>query len=366
MALRRQRTQHRSGAAGIQTHSLQKVYGQHLLKNPLIIQSIIEKAKLRPSDVVLEVGPGTGNLTVKLLEKVKKVVAVEVDPRMVTELRKRVAGTPYESKLHILVGDVIKMELPFFDVCVANTPYQISSPLVFKLLAHRPLFRDALLMFQREFALRLIAQPGNQLYCRLSANAQLLSKITHVIKVGKNNFRPPPKVESSVVRITPHNPPPPVNFIEWDGLIRLCFNRKNKTLSAIFRRKKVLQMLEQNYRTWQAIAAQGVEPVGRGANEAVIASFHEEGPPSLGPSKSSGGSTSSTSAMAGANSDDDDDEDEEEAAADVFAEESGSFKDFIQGILEKNGFDRCRSNKMGQDELLRLLVAFNEAGVHLA
>lgn len=89
---------------------------------------------------------------------------------------------------------------------------QISSPLVFKLLAHRPIFRTAVLMFQREFALRLVAAPGNNLYCRLTVNTQLLSKVQHVIKVGRNNFRPPPKVESSVVRITPRNPPPPLQF----------------------------------------------------------------------------------------------------------------------------------------------------------
>jgi len=75
------------------------------------------------------------------------------------------------------------MELPYFDVCVANLPYQISSPFVFKLLAHRPQFHAAVLMFQREFALRLVARPGDALYCRLSANTQLLSKVTHVMKV---------------------------------------------------------------------------------------------------------------------------------------------------------------------------------------
>lgn len=122
-------------------------YGQHILKNPLIIQSMVEKAALRPSDIVLEVGSGTGNLTVKMLEKVKKVVACEVDYRMVAELQKRVMGTPLQAKLQILIGDVLKTELPFFDLCVANVPYQISSPLVFKLLLHRPIFRYRLLVF---------------------------------------------------------------------------------------------------------------------------------------------------------------------------------------------------------------------------
>ena len=67
-------------------------------------------------------------------------------------------------------------------------------------------------MFQREFALRLVAKPGDELYCRLSVNVQLLAKVEHIMKVGKNNFRPPPKVESSVVRIEPKNPPPPISF----------------------------------------------------------------------------------------------------------------------------------------------------------
>lgn len=115
--------------------------GQHILKNPLIIQNMVEKAALRPTDVVLEIGPGTGNMTVKILEKAKKVIACEIDPRMVAELQKRVQGNAYQSKLQIVLGDVLKSDLPFFDLCIANIPYQISSPLVFKLLSHRPFFR---------------------------------------------------------------------------------------------------------------------------------------------------------------------------------------------------------------------------------
>merc|ERR1712151_123415 len=135
---------------------------------------------------------------------------------------------------------------PFFDVCVANVPYQISSGLVFKLLAHRPSFRCAVMMFQEEFALRLSARPGEGLYCRLSVNTQLLAKVDQLLKVGKNNFRPPPKVESRVVRIELKNPVPAVDFVEWDGMIRLLFNRKNKTLRAGLMTKAVLKLLEEN------------------------------------------------------------------------------------------------------------------------
>lgn len=90
----------------------------------------------------------------------------------------------------ILQGDVIKMQLPYFDLCVANTPYQISSPLTFKLLSHRPMFRAAILMFQREFAMRLVAPPGDSLYCRLSVNSQLLARTSHILKVRTPGVTP--------------------------------------------------------------------------------------------------------------------------------------------------------------------------------
>lgn len=135
-----------------------KSRGQHFLKNPLVVTSIVEKSALRSTDTVLEIGPGTGNMTVKLLEAAKKVIAVEVDPRMVAEVQKRVQETSHASKLQILFGDILKTELPYFDVCVANVPYNISSAIVFKLLVHRPIFRCAVIMFQEEFALRLSAR----------------------------------------------------------------------------------------------------------------------------------------------------------------------------------------------------------------
>jgi 18S rRNA (adenine1779-N6/adenine1780-N6)-dimethyltransferase len=162
-----------------------------------------------------------------------------------------------QKKLDVLLGDVIKMpELPHFDVCISNTPYQISSPLVFKLLSLPNPPRTSVLMFQREFALRLTARPGDALYCRLSVNAQFWSKITHVMKVGKNNFKPPPQVESSVVRIEPKvgKERPGVSWDEWDGMLRICFVRKNRTMRASWLgTKEVLSMVERNYRIYCAM-----------------------------------------------------------------------------------------------------------------
>ncbi|XP_065262382.1 probable dimethyladenosine transferase isoform X3 [Emys orbicularis] len=248
--------------------------GQHILKNPLIVNNIIEKAALRPTDVVLEVGPGTGNLTVKMLEKVKKVIACELDPRLVGELQKRVQGTCLANKLEIKVGDVLKTDLPFFDTCVANLPYQISSPFVFKLLLHRPFFRCAILMFQREFALRLVAKPGNKLYCRLSINTQLLARVDHLMK-------------------------------EWDGLVRIAFVRKNKTLSAAFKSSAVQQLLDQNYR--------------------IHCSIHN-----------------------------------------IEIPENFKIAEKIQMVLKNTGFSEKRARSMDIDDFIRVLHGFNSEGIHFS
>lgn len=231
----------------------QKSKGQHILKNPLVVDSIITMSKLRSSDIVLEIGPGTGNLTQKLLPIVKKVVAIELDPRMVNELQKRFRDHECQSKLHIILGDILKVDLPYFDICVANVPYNISSAIIFRLLSHRPIARNFVLMFQREFAQRVCARPGDSLYCRLSVNCQLMAKCRHLIKVSKNSFRPPPKVDSSVISICPKQPLPDVNFVEWDGFMRILFSRKNKTIRASFSPKSVLELLTKNYETYCAL-----------------------------------------------------------------------------------------------------------------
>lgn len=229
--------------------------GQHILKNPGVADAIVNKAELKPTDIVLEIGPGTGNITTRILEKARKCIAIELDPRMAAEVTKRVQGGPLQKKLEVLLGDAIKTEFPPFDVCISNTPYQISSPLVFKLLSMPNPPRTAVLMFQKEFAQRLVARPNDTLYCRLSVNAQFFARITHVLKVGKANFRPPPQVESAVVRITPKTGAerPKFNFAEMDGMLRITFTRKNRTLRASFTSKEVLSMLARNYRVFASM-----------------------------------------------------------------------------------------------------------------
>jgi len=281
-------------------------YGQHILKNPGIVNAIVEKSAVKPSDIVMEVGPGTGNLSVKILEKAKRLLAYEIDPRMVAELNKRVTGTPFQHKLDVRLGDIIKINTwPLFDICIANLPYQISSPFVFKLLEQRPLPRYAVLMFQKEFADRLVAQPGSKLYCRLSANVQLLAKVEHLMRVKRSEFRPPPKVDSAVVRIEPVNPPPPINYKEWDGLLRLAFLRKNKTLAGIFRQKAVLEMVGKNYRTYCSVN-----------NKEIPKDF--------------------------------------------------IIKDYVSQLLLNSEFAEKRARNLSIDDFLTLLLEFNKAGIHFA
>lgn len=343
------RTAKRLGGGGISGIEFHKSKGQHILKNPLVVQSIVDKAGIKSTDVVLEIGPGTGNLTMKLLEAAKRVVAVELDTRMVLELQRRVAGTPHAAHLQIISGDVMKVDLPYFDVCVANIPYQISSPLTFKLLAHKPAFRAAVIMFQHEFAMRLVAKPGDAMYCRLAVNTQLLARVSHLLKVGRNNFRPPPKVDSSVVRIEPLKPPPPVNFREWDGLVRLCFGRKNKTLGAIFRQHHTLALLEANHATTQGLLK------GMGA-EADVAALAADGMEDAG----------------GAVDEDEDMDLDREARPGGPPERKGKhkyteeFKEKILAVLRDNGFEDKRSAKLAQDDFLQLLAVFNKQGIHFA
>ncbi|KAL0340697.1 UNVERIFIED_CONTAM: Ribosomal RNA small subunit methyltransferase [Sesamum radiatum] len=202
-------------------------------------------------------------------------------------------------------------------------------------------------MFQREFAMRLVAQPGDTLYCRLSVNTQLLARVNHLLKVGRNNFRPPPKVDSSVVRIEPRKPLPPVNFKEWDGLVRICFNRKNKTLGSLFRQKTVLSLLEKNYKTLQALQ---LTPEG----------FSEE--KEMAMCVSALGDTLGDLSMDGDEGKDDD----EDMDMDDGETKASDFKDKVLDVLKLGGFEDKRASKLSQADFMHLLSLFNKAGIHFS
>ncbi|KAM7185846.1 Dimethyladenosine transferase [Rhypophila sp. PSN 637] len=355
-----------------------KDFGQHILKNPGISDAIVEKAYLKPTDVVLEVGPGTGNITVRALEKAKKVIAVELDPRMGAEVTKRVQGTPLAKKLEVILGDVIKMpELPPCDALISNTPYQISSPLIFKMLAMPNPPRVAVLMFQREFAKRLVAQPGDALYSRLSVNVNFWATCRHIMKVGKQNFKPPPKVESDVVRIEPliGSARPNIAFEEFDGLLRIAFNRKNKTLRAGFNQKEVLSMCERNYKVYCSL--NNVE-----IDESILesASALPEGDFNMDMDVDGDDEAANEEG-------DGMDEDEEEEMPEFFKEaneQQSAAKDAktpsrnpkskvalvvrakVEKVLASTGLADKRARQCDQNDFLKLLLAFHDEGIHFS
>lgn len=371
--------------------------GQHILKNPGVAEAIVQKADLKPSDVVLEVGPGTGNLTVRILEKARKVIAVELDPRMAAEVTKRVQGTPMQKRLDVMLGDVIKTELPPFDVCISNTPYQvrrlppfrlrtppannsqISSPLVFKLLSLPNPPRTSILMFQREFALRLTARPGDALYCRLSVNAQFWARITHIMKVGKNNFKPPPQVESSVVRIEPKtgSDRPGVSWEEWDGMLRVCFVRKNRLMRASWSGKEVLALVERNYRVW---CAMNDVPLEEGVVEGEDEEMDIE---DTGPAQEEWGGIMDVDGDVDGVADDAAEDDDTPSFFKELATQSASapqktkskrpktrvaalVRSKIMRVLEETELADRRAAKCDENDFLRLLAGFNAEGLHFA
>ncbi|CAN1225842.1 Ribosomal RNA small subunit methyltransferase, mitochondrial [Linum perenne] len=325
-----------------------KSKGQHLLTNPRILDTIVRKSAIKPTDTVLEIGPGTGNLTLRLLQVAKKVVAVELDSRMVEVLQKRVAESGFEDKLsvslklhvrllikvlkeelflkmikyinvlQVICQDALKAEFPPFDLVVANIPYGISSPLIIKLVYGKNPFRSATLLLQKEFARRLLANPGDSEFNRLAVNVKLVADVKFVMDVSKRDFLPCPKVDSSVVMIHPKLDVPEVNLDEWYAFTRTCFGKKNKTLGATFKqKKKVVELLKlSNQRD----------------------SISEE-------------------------TDDCDSEDGTNESSRL-GEELGVLKEKIVGVLRNGGFEDKRPSKLKNEELLELLSLLNQAGVY--
>ncbi|EOA13528.1 hypothetical protein CARUB_v10026592mg [Capsella rubella] len=301
-----------------------KSKGQHLLTNTRILDAIVRSSDVRPTDTVLEIGPGTGNLTMKLLEASHSVVAVELDKRMVEILRKRVSDHGFADKLTIIEKDVLKTDFPQFDLVVANIPYNISSPLVAKLVYGSNTFRSATLLLQKEFSRRLLANPGDSDFNRLAVNVKLVADVRFVMDVSKREFVPPPKVDSSVVMITPKEVKPDVNVQEWLAFTRTCFGKKNKTLGSMFRqKKKVMELLSLS--------------AGRnGSNVGVM-------------NQTCG----------------DFESDDEDGRGKVLCldTDASMFKERVIGILRTNGFEEKRPSKLSHGELLHLLSLFNQAGI---
>ena len=206
-----------------------KRLGQNFLLDDSIVRRQVGFADLGPEDTVLEIGPGIGNLTDELLKTGAKVVAVEQDAEFCRFLTKR-----FGSRIQLVQADAVKAFLPGFDKVVSNLPYQISSPITFKLLEIG--FDVAVLMLQREFAERMIAKAGTDEYGRLSVGVYYRANCEIVLNVPRHAFWPQPKVDSCIVKLVPKPRP----FVVKDEEV---FSR---ITSAIFshRRKKISNSLK--------------------------------------------------------------------------------------------------------------------------
>ena len=181
---------------------LDKRKGQNYLIDGDILSKIIHNADLSKTDTVLEIGAGIGTLTIPLAKNAGKVIAVEQDRKIAAILIKRLKNLQI-SNVDVIIGDATKITFPKFNKVVSNLPYKISSPITFKILKYK--FELAVLMYQMEFAERMVAYPGDSNYSRLSVMMYFYTNVEMLFKVSKEVFIPKPKVSSAVIMLTPKN-----------------------------------------------------------------------------------------------------------------------------------------------------------------
>jgi 16S rRNA (adenine1518-N6/adenine1519-N6)-dimethyltransferase len=239
-----------------------KQFGQHWLRNEQVLDRIIQAAKLTSTDRVLEIGPGTGILTRRLIAAASAVVAVEIDRDLCSLLVKKMGNIDnflllQNDFLNLDVEDTLK-DFPSFqntNKVVANIPYNITGPILEKLLGNilhpavRP-FESIVLLVQREVADRLYAKPSTKAFGALSIRVQYLAHCELVCPVLARDFSPPPKVDSAVVRLTPRKLDLPATSPKLlDNLVRLGFGTRRKmlrnNLQSAIDREELIPLLEK-------------------------------------------------------------------------------------------------------------------------
>lgn len=209
-----------------------KYLGQNFLFDPSILKRIIQTANLTQDDTVVEIGPGLGRLTRMLADEVKKVIAIELDGELYERLKNELSG--YDN-IELIHGDALKYPygtLNEFKV-VANIPYYITTPIIFKLFEHRDRLGSITIMIQKEVARRIAAGRGNKEYGILSLMTQYHGRPELEFIVPRGAFRPVPKVDSAVVHIEIYKKPPVEVKDEalFFRVIRTAFSQRRKTLA---------------------------------------------------------------------------------------------------------------------------------------
>ena len=235
-----------------------KRLGQHFLHDPAVIGKIVTAIAPGRQDLMVEIGGGRGALTVPLLEHVESLHVVELDERMVALLTR---ACPNSERLIVHHANALKFDFAALAGdeqslrIVGNLPYNISTPLLFHLLSQRASIQDMHLMLQKEVARRMTARPGGKDYGRLTVMVALWAEIQTCFDIGPGAFSPPPKVRSTLVRVTPQTEPrfPVDNEERFSELVARLFSMRRKTLGRTLR----------GWLSPEQIASVGIDPGAR-------------------------------------------------------------------------------------------------------
>lgn len=258
-----------------------KTLGQNFVIDANTVRRIVRAAGPSPDDVVIEVGPGLGSLTLALLPEVRRVVAVEIDPALAAELPATVAARApgLAERLEVVHADAMKLADvpgPAPTALVANLPYNVAVPVVLHLLAALPSLRTALVMVQAEVADRMTAAPGSKIYGVPSVKLAWYGEARRAGAVGRAVFWPAPNVDSGLVAFTRREPPPTAaSREEVFAVVDAAFAQRRKTLRAA-----LAGWAGSAAAAEEALRAAGVDPRARGEalDVAAFARIAEYGP----------------------------------------------------------------------------------------
>ena len=220
-------------------HVPRKRFGQHFLHDAGILRKIVLAIAPKPGDNIVEIGPGEGALTLPLLREIGRLTAIELDRDLVPRLQAAAQGV---GDLDIVNADVLTVDLSLLAAngplrIVGNLPYNISSPILFHCIEHIDAISDMHFMLQKEVVERMAAAPGSKVYGRLSVMLQLVCRVDPLLRVPPGAFRPPPKVESAVVRLTPRAPDERqfADAALIARIVKAAFGQRRKTLANALR-----------------------------------------------------------------------------------------------------------------------------------
>jgi 16S rRNA (adenine1518-N6/adenine1519-N6)-dimethyltransferase len=227
-------------------HRPRKRFGQNFLQHPQVIQQIIAAIAPREDDFLVEIGPGKGALTQPLLAQVQRLAAIEFDRDLVQYLNNQNWGELTIYQADVLKFDFAQLNQPVLRI-VGNLPYNISTPLLFHVLQYADRVQDMVFMLQKEVVERIVAKPNCADYGRLSVMLQYYCQTEKLFDVSPTAFYPPPKVDSSVIQLIPHQTPPVQihDKTQFEKLVALAFSQRRKTLRNNLKPLLTTEQIEQ-------------------------------------------------------------------------------------------------------------------------